>query len=184
VLTPDDLGLALDVAETGSTFAANARLKAEAFSAASGLPALADDSGLVVDALGGEPGIHSARYGGPGLTDADRTALVLARMRTVPDGARAAAFVAVVAVAVPGLDTTVFEGRVEGRITRELAGTHGFGYDPIFFYEPAGMTFAQLTREEKARVSHRGRALRPAAEHHMSLRANGILSRLNGRTET
>jgi non-canonical purine NTP pyrophosphatase (RdgB/HAM1 family) len=101
VVTPDDLGLAVAVDETGVTFAENAVLKAEAFCAASGLPSLADDSGLVVDALGGEPGIHSARYGGPGLTDKDRTALVLTRMRSISDHERQAAFVAAVAVAVP-----------------------------------------------------------------------------------
>jgi XTP/dITP diphosphohydrolase len=183
VVTPDDLGLAVAVDETGVTFAENAVLKAEAFCAASGLPSLADDSGLVVDALGGEPGIHSARYGGPGLTDKDRTALVLTRMRSISDHERQAAFVAAVAVAVPDQPTRVFEGRVEGTLTREPAGVYGFGYDPIFFYEPRGTTFAHLTREEKAAVSHRGRALRPAAEYLTCLKANGILSRLNGRTE-
>jgi XTP/dITP diphosphohydrolase len=175
VLTPHEVGLVLDVDETGSTFADNAMLKADAFAAASGLPSLADDSGLVVDALGGEPGIRSARYGGPGLNDMHRTALVLERMEDVPDGARAAAFVAAVAVAVPGRAAQVFEGRVDGLLTRAPVGTGGFGYDPIFFYPPEGVTFAEMSRTEKARFSHRGRALRRAAEYLTRLQADGIL---------
>lgn len=175
VLLPQDMGLELEVAETGTSFAENAILKAEAFRTASGLTSLADDSGLVVEALGGEPGVHSARYGGPGLDDADRTALVLDRVGSVLDEERAAAFVAVVAVAVPGRSTRVFEGRVQGRLTRVPIGNRGFGYDPIFFYPPAGLTFAQLSREEKSTVSHRGRALRASLGYLLEALGDDIL---------
>jgi XTP/dITP diphosphohydrolase len=175
VRTPSDLGLVLEVEENGSTFAENALIKARAFCAAAGMTSLADDSGLVVDALGGEPGVLSARYGGAGLTDEDRTALVLKRMRGIPDQMRGGRFVAAVAIALPHQEPKVFEGRVEGRITTEPAGACGFGYDPIFFYEPAGRTFAQMSRAKKSRVSHRGRALRPAAVYLQRLAEDGIL---------
>jgi XTP/dITP diphosphohydrolase len=161
VLAPVDVGVELDVAETGSTFAENARLKAEAFCRATGLLTLADDSGLVVDALGGEPGVYSARYGGT-RSDRDRLALVLERLGAVPDDRRTARFVAAIALARPGHETELFEASVEGTITREPRGQHGFGYDPIFVYPPAGRTFAEMEQGEKARVSHRGKALRQA----------------------
>jgi XTP/dITP diphosphohydrolase len=160
VVRPSDVILELEVAETGATFAENARLKAEAFAAASGRPVLADDSGLEVDALGGEPGVRSARYGGPGLDDTGRVALLLDRLRGVPEGSRAARFVCVLALAMPGRETLVFEGSVDGLIATEPRGSGGFGYDPVFFYAPAGRTFAELRAEEKAMVSHRGKAIR------------------------
>lgn len=175
VLVPRDLGLVLEVEESGSSFSENAILKAEAFCSASRLPSLADDSGLVVDALGGEPGVLSARYGGPRQTDAGRSALVLERLRGVPRSERTASFVAAVAVTLPAHPTRVFVGRVSGMIAEEAAGTQGFGYDPIFYYPPAGQTFGQMSREEKSRVSHRGRALRLAAEYLTGLRQDGIL---------
>lgn len=168
VAQPDDLGISLHVEETGNTFAENARLKAEAFSQTSGLIALADDSGLVVDALGGEPGVHSARYGGLAATDLDRVHLVLERMRNVPDAERTARFVAVVAVAAPGREAATFEGQVEGCIAREPRGTAGFGYDPIFYYPPWGCTFAEVTRDRKAEVSHRGKAMSAAVAYLLS----------------
>ncbi len=179
LLAPADLGLQLDVPETGETFAENATLKARAFCAASGHIALADDSGLAVDALGGEPGVHSARYGGPGLSDEDRTALVLERMRRVPDDQRGARFVAAIAIALPNGRTEVVRGDVEGVITRTPYGTGGFGYDPIFLYPPSGRTFAEHTPDEKDAESHRGRAARQAADRLMELVNDDILGQVN-----
>jgi XTP/dITP diphosphohydrolase len=165
VQSPAELGVELEVEETGSSFAENAVLKARAFQREVGGVVLADDSGLVVDALGGEPGIFSARFGGPQLDDAGRNSLVLERMRGVPTAARTARFVA--AIAVVGLDAEpmVFPGVVEGLITERPAGDGGFGYDPIFFYPPFGRTLAEASAAEKASVSHRGKALRSAARY-------------------
>jgi len=123
-----------------------------------GLPALADDSGLTVDALGGAPGVRSARYAGEHAADADNNAKLLRELEHEDN--RAAAFVCVIAIAVPWGPALVHEGHCEGLITREQMGTEGFGYDPVFFYPPLQKTFAQLTTEEKNQVSHRGRALR------------------------
>jgi XTP/dITP diphosphohydrolase len=163
ILSPGDLGIALEVEETGATFAENALLKANAFYAETGVPSLADDSGLVVDALGGEPGIYSARYGGPGGDDADRTALVLERLRGVPREQRSARFVAAIAVVGIWPEPCIVEDSVEGLITDVPMGDGGFGYDPIFFYGPFNATLAQVSDERKASVSHRGKALRRAA---------------------
>jgi XTP/dITP diphosphohydrolase len=163
ILSPGDLGIALEVEETGATFAENALLKARAFYAETGVPSLADDSGLVVDALGGEPGIYSARYGGPGRDDADRTALVLERLRGMPREQRSACFVAAIAVVGIWPESRIVEDSVEGLITDVPIGDGGFGYDPIFFYEPFNATLAQVSDERKASVSHRGKALRRAA---------------------
>lgn len=160
---PAELGIELEVDETGSTFAENAALKAEAFSRVARLPALADDSGLVVDALGGEPGVLSARYGGPGLSDADRVQLLLRRMQDVPDNQRTARFVAAIALARPGDQTFAVQELVDGQITRAPRGHRGFGYDPVFLYPPFGRTFAEVEPEEKDRVSHRGKAMRRMA---------------------
>ena len=165
VVSPSDIGISLDVAETGDTFASNATLKAEAFARASDMLSLADDSGLVVDALGGAPGVHSARYGGPGLNDHDRNALLLERLRGVPAPERTARFVSIVALAEPGWPTQLFEGRVEGVITAEPRGEHGFGYDPIFLVPELNRTLAELTIHEKASVSHRGRAMARALDY-------------------
>lgn len=164
LLSPADVGIALDVPETRHTFADNARKKAEAFASKAGLIALADDSGLVVDALGGEPGIYSARYGGPEATDEDRVRLVLDRMLGVPADQRTARFVAAVALAGQAFTTVVFEGTVEGLITAEPRGEHGFGYDPIFFYPAYGCTLAEAEPFMKDEVSHRAKALRQAAQ--------------------
>ncbi|CAN5149865.1 RdgB/HAM1 family non-canonical purine NTP pyrophosphatase [soil metagenome] len=152
-----DVG-APDVDETGATFAENALLKARAVASASGLAALADDSGLVVDALGGEPGVRSARYSGPPGDDDANTRLVLERMRGVAD--RAARFVCVAALATPDGRAWTAEGRLEGTLAERPRGQGGFGYDPIL--QPLGdtRTTAEMPPQEKDAISHRGRALR------------------------
>ena len=149
----------MEVEETGHTFEENARIKASEWSRCTDALVLADDSGLEVDALNGEPGVRSARYGGPGLTDRDRTNLVLEQLASVPEAKRTARFRCVLALARNGNVLATFEGVVEGRITTEPRGENGFGYDPIFFHPPSGCTTAQLTTEEKQRISHRGQAL-------------------------
>lgn len=146
-----------EVEEDGASFAENAYKKASFTARILGVPALADDSGLCVAALGGAPGVRSARYGGPGLSDAERVARLLAAMRGLRD--RRAAFACVLSLAVPSGAALTYEGRCEGVIAEEPAGENGFGYDPVFFYPPLGRTFAQLSAEEKHRVSHRGRAM-------------------------
>jgi len=156
---PDELGLDLQVDEAGSTFEENARLKALAYARASGLWTLADDSGLEVDALGGAPGVHSARYAGPGASDADRYRLLLERMAGVPEGQRQARFRCVVALASPEGQVWTAEGKVEGVIAWEPRGENGFGYDPVFYMPDLGCTMAELPREEKNRLSHRARAV-------------------------
>lgn len=163
-LTPAEMGIALDVEETGTTYAENAALKASAFAAAGNCLALADDSGIEVDALGGRPGMYSARYGGPGLDDAGRTALLLEEMRHVPAEKRTARYRAIVALAWPGQEAPqLFEGVQEGSIAFETRGKGGFGYDPLFLINGAQMQ-AELSDEEKDRVSHRGQAVRAAVE--------------------
>lgn len=160
-LTLDEAGVREDVPETGDTFLANAILKAAAYSQHTGLLTIADDSGLVVDALGGRPGVLTARYGGPSLSAADRYHLLLAEMIFVPEGERAARFRCAVAVAAP--DGTILgtaEGVCEGVIAQQPAGEGGFGYDPIFFMPDYGLTMAQLPAVDKHRISHRGRAAR------------------------
>lgn len=162
VVTPADLGIELDVVEDGDGYAENATLKARAFAEAGRCLALADDSGIEVDALGGRPGPLSARFGGPGLDDAGRTALMLREMRDIPDGERGARYRAVVAVAWPGDRIERFEGTWEGSIGREPRGENGFGYDPIF-RTGDGRSGAELSAAEKDAVSHRGQAVRAAA---------------------
>ncbi len=150
-----------DIDETGLTFIENALLKARHAAGVSGLPALADDSGIEVDAFDGRPGVLSARYGGEGLTDAERNALMLRELAGVPTARRTARYRAVIAIAGPdGREATV-EGTVEGIILESPRGDGGFGYDPIFeplTEEPGGRTVGQLTSEEKNRVSHRALA--------------------------
>lgn len=145
----------MDVAEDGATFHDNALIKARAYQAASGLITLADDSGIAVDALGGAPGVYSARYA---PTVAERNAKLLSAIRDVPDAQRTARFVCVVAVLTPDGLTLMAEGRVEGRIAHAPRGTHGHGYDPVFAL-PDGRTLAELPMAEKNNLSHRGRAL-------------------------
>lgn len=149
-----------ELTETGESFADNAREKALAVARATGELALADDSGLMVDALGGAPGVRSARYAGEGAGDAELCAKLLREMRDVPEAERTARFVCVLSLCAPTGEVGRWEGCVEGIITRAPRGEGGFGYDPIFYYPPDGMTFAEMTPERKNEVSHRGRALR------------------------
>ena len=142
--------------ENADTFAGNAAIKAEAVCEATGLPTLADDSGLTVDILDGEPGVLSARYAGRHGDDAANNALLLRRMKGKE--VRTAAFVCAIALKIPGRDTLIAEGSCPGVILEEERGNGGFGYDPLFLYEPLNKTFAELTEEEKNQVSHRARA--------------------------
>ena len=143
-------------------FAGNAAKKAEAVAAYSGLPAMADDSGLEVEALKGRPGVRSARYAGEDSSDRENNVLLLEELAGIPPQRRGARFRCAVAVAVPGRQTEIVEGNCAGRIAEKPAGENGFGYDPLFIYEPEGLTFAQMSREAKNRVSHRGKALAKA----------------------
>jgi XTP/dITP diphosphohydrolase len=162
VLTLDDLPAVPLLDEPGETFEANAAAKAVAVARRTGMLALADDSGIEVDALGGAPGVHSATFLGPGATDADRNAWVLERLRDVPPERRGARYRAVVAVATPDGSVRTFEGRWEGRIADAPRGAGGFGYDPIFLLPELGRTAAELSLDEKNRRSHRARALAAA----------------------
>ena len=160
-----DVGIDVDVEETGSTFEANAALKARSYCALSGLPTLADDSGLEVDALGGEPGIYSARYAGEGATDEQRIARLYERLDGVPASEWDAHFRCVIALVRPhSPDSKIdfFEGTCDGRIVRPPRGDHGFGYDPAFLFPSLDRTMAELTRAEKNMLSHRGIAARKA----------------------
>ena len=155
-----ELGVDIDVEETGTTFEENSYLKAEAVMKATGLPALADDSGIAVDALNGEPGIYSARYGfDETLDDWGRMMLLLKNTEHVPDGERQAQFVCVITFITPEGQVIQARGEIHGELTREPRGENGFGYDPIFFYPPFGKTTAEVSPEQKNAVSHRGVAL-------------------------
>lgn len=156
-----ELGVDIEVEETGSTFEENSFLKAEAVMRATGLPALADDSGISVDALNGEPGIYSARYGfDDTLDDWGRLQLLLKNAEHIPDGQRQAKFVCVITLVTPEGKTIQARGEVHGELLRAPAGEGGFGYDPIFYYPPYGASLAQVSAEEKNRVSHRANALK------------------------
>ena len=158
IVAPADVGIAMEVEETGTTYEENARLKAEAFARASGLAALADDSGLEVDALGGAPGVYSARYAGRGTTHRDKIEVLLDALRDVSDDGRTARFRAVIVVALPDGRRFTSEGVCEGRIARAPRGAGGFGYDPIFLVGGGPRTMAEFPADEKNRVSHRARA--------------------------
>jgi len=160
VMTLSEVGFSEEIEETGATFQENAIAKAAAVAEATGKVVVADDSGLVVHALGGRPGVMSARYGGEGLTDAERNALLLEEMADIPWRRRTAEFVCVIALCRGGELVGTVAGRVCGLITLQPRGESGFGYDPLFLYLPAGRTFAQMSTEQKSAVSHRGRALR------------------------
>ena len=163
--TPADVGVKIKVAETGQTFADNAKLKAEAYASASGLITLADDSGLEVDVLAGKPGIQSARYGGEGLSDQERYNLLLKELQDISPERRTARFYCVIAIADPASgEVMLCDGECRGTITSEPHGELGFGYDPIFYVPEVGKTFAELTDEEKNRISHRARATQKANE--------------------
>ena len=160
LILQSELGIDLDVEENGSTFEENSAIKAKAVMEATGFPALADDSGIMVDALGGEPGIYSARYGfDESLDDRGRMMLLLKNTEHVPDGQRQAKFVCVITLITPDGKTIQARGEVHGELTREPRGENGFGYDPIFFYPPTGCTTAELPSAQKNEISHRGRAL-------------------------
>jgi len=164
IRTVDDFEDFPDIEETGETLEENAILKARGIAEFTGLAALADDSGLEVDFLGGKPGVYSSRYAGPGCTYADNNRKLLEELKSVPDNKRGARFRTVIAVAWDKDNVETADGTVEGIITSKRIGDNGFGYDPVFFYEPAGMTFAEMTLDEKNRISHRGKALRKARD--------------------
>ncbi|HEY6723937.1 MAG TPA: XTP/dITP diphosphatase [Polyangiaceae bacterium] len=162
------------VDETGSTFAANAALKARAACELTGTPALADDSGLEVDALGGRPGVRSARYAGEGASDSANNDLLLKQLTEVADGARTARFRCAIALSEPSGGLSIVEGTCEGVIQRAPSGTDGFGYDPLFSVpQCGGRSFAELGPSEKDRVSHRGEALRKIQDLLVARFANG-----------
>ena len=158
VVLESDVGVDVDVEETGTTFEENSLLKARAVMEASGLPAIADDSGLSVDALNGAPGVWSARYGGEGLDDVGRYRLLLENMKGQLD--RKCKFVSVITLCMPGGDVITARGECPGTLAYAPQGENGFGYDPIFFVPEKKKTFAQLSAEEKNAISHRGNALK------------------------
>ena len=161
LILQSELGVDIDVEETGTTFEENSFLKAEAVMKATGLPALADDSGIAVDALNGEPGIYSARYGfDDTLDDWGRLELLLKNTEHVPDGQRQAQFVCVITMVTPDGQTIQARGEIHGELTREARGENGFGYDPIFYYPPMGKSTAEMSPEDKNQVSHRANALK------------------------
>ncbi len=159
----DDLGIHHDVEETGSTFEENAILKGETYCELAGIKTLADDSGLEVDALDGEPGVRSARYAGPNATDAERVEFLLGKLEAKDTDKWTARFRCVIAVAEPGRPTTLHSGSCEGVIAPEPRGDNGFGYDPVFHFPDIGLTMAELSAEQKNRVSHRAKAAHKAA---------------------
>ena len=155
------LGVDLDVEENGTTFEENSLIKARAVMEATGLPALADDSGLAVNALNGEPGIYSARYGfDESLDDRGRLELLLKNMESIPDGSRQAKFICVITMITPEGQIVQARGEAQGEILPYAAGSGGFGYDPIFYYSPLGKTFGEMSAQEKNAVSHRAEALK------------------------
>ena len=162
IVYPQDIGLDIEVQETGHSFSENAAQKAVAYAQAAGLPALADDSGLEVDALDGAPGIYTARYAGPGASDQDRYRKLLAELHDIPLERRTARFRCAVALAYPDGRVDVAEGTCEGVIAFEPRGENGFGYDPVFYMPQLACTMAQLSAETKNTLSHRARALQAA----------------------
>ena len=155
VVSPAEVGVSIEVDETGATYADNARLKAQAFCAASGLPAIADDSGLEVDALHGEPGPLHHLKGWDGNNDAERIQILLEALEDVPEGERTGRFYSVIVVALPDGSVIEEEGVVEGTIALAPVGSSGWGYDPLFILPERGITMAQMSEQEKNRVSHR-----------------------------
>lgn len=158
ILSQADVGVDIEPEETGTTFEENARIKAEAIMQATGLPAIADDSGLVVDALNGEPGVYSARYGGEGLDDTGRWQLLLKNMEGKEN--RACRFVSVICCAFPDGSQLMTQGECHGVVAEGPRGEGGFGYDPVFWLPEKGKSMAELSPEEKNSISHRGNALR------------------------
>jgi XTP/dITP diphosphohydrolase len=164
LVTPAEVGIKAEVAETGKSFEENATLKATTLAAESQLLTLADDSGLEVDALGGEPGTLSARYAGENASDSDRVNYLLAKMQEVPEEKRQARFRCVIAIATPRGKVELCSGECDGVIALKPRGNRGFGYDPIFYLPELGKTMAELPPDEKNRISHRGRAAAKARE--------------------
>lgn len=162
LVTLDDVGIRDDVEETGATFAENARVKAVEYARRSGLLTLADDSGLEVDALGGEPGVRSKRYAGENKSDPERIAFLLDKLRGVPRDQRRARFRCAIAIGSPRGEVREGDGACEGVIEFAPRGTNGFGYDPVFLFPERGLTMAELSSEEKNRISHRARATEQA----------------------
>ena len=159
VLGMEQLSDQTEVEESGTTFEANARLKAEGYSSRTDAVVIADDSGIEVDALDGAPGVHSARFGGDGLDDDGRNALLLQKLEGVPEEKRSARFRCVLALARGGETIATFDGVIAGRINYSPIGSNGFGYDPLFFHPSSGCTTAELSPEAKRKVSHRGKAI-------------------------
>ena len=172
ILSLDDIGFEGEIEENGITFEENSLIKASV-PARLGYIGIADDSGLVVDALGGEPGIYSARYAGEPCDNAKNNEKVLKKLKDVPDEKRTARFVCVMSAMFPDGRNFTARGTVEGRILRELKGTNGFGYDPMFFYEPFGMTLAEVPPEKKNTVSHRYSAVKQFAQKLNKMKENG-----------
>ncbi len=166
--TLDDFGPSPEVVEDGSTFEENAYKKASFTARVLGLPSLADDSGLVVPALNGAPGVHSARWAGADATDEALCQKLLQAMADISD--RRAAFECVISIAVPGGPALTYASRCEGEIARAPSGHQGFGYDPVFYYPPLGKTFAELRRDAKSAVSHRGKALQEIRDEFEKIR--------------
>lgn len=164
LVTPARLGLKMDVEESGSTYQENARLKAVALAKPGGLLTLADDSGLEVDALNGEPGLRSSRYAGEGATDSQRVQYLLNKLKDVPHDKRTARFVCVIALAFPDGKVEYCRGECQGIITSSPVGEEGFGYDPIFYFPELKKTMAELPREIKNSISHRARAAQQAVK--------------------
>ena len=165
ILTRDDLGIKIDVEETGTTFLENAVIKAEAICDAAGMPAIADDSGLIVDALNGEPGVYSSSFGGEELSAEERCNYLLSKMKSFKNmEQRRAKFVCTIVCAFPDGDLLSATGECHGTITNELKGSSGFGYDPVFLPDGMDKTMAELTTDEKNAISHRGKALRKFSE--------------------
>ncbi len=162
LVTPAELGITTVVDEVGESLEENARLKAAVLCAQSQLLTMADDSGLEVDALGGEPGRLSARYAGEGASDRERIDYLLSRLKDVPWAKRSARFRCVIAIAMPGGEVETYSGQCRGFITFEPRGEQGFGYDPVFYLSSLKKTMAELSLEIKNRISHRGRAARKA----------------------
>ncbi len=163
IISQEEAGVDIDVEETGTTFEENSYLKAKAIYDITGITTIADDSGLCVDALNGEPGVYSARYGGEGYDDKGRVQLLLKNMKDIPDEKRTARFVCVITL-VGDEGVLTARGECEGKIDYETKGENGFGYDPVFFVPQYGKTMAEATPEEKNAISHRGNALKVFAE--------------------
>ena len=164
IFSLEEIGIAQDVEESGQTFEENALIKAKTYAKQSGILAIADDSGLEVDALDGAPGVRSARYASEGATDNERIDYLLKKMRDIPAERRTARFRCVIAVATPDGKVKLCEGKCDGIMTFEPKGENGFGYDPIFYLPNRKVTMAELSMEEKNKISHRGKALSKAKD--------------------